>query len=297
LSILTDLVEVPGVYHQRLVALPIRAEALDPALGFVPPPLGMSHLLARAALPPDGHQAARWARYVGRYRAPVWNVIDPTRSPTAQFVTESGVPYFLINDDDGGPLVRHRLTEVEPGLFVADNGETLDLRHRVPTWADIRLVRVTGGPDAWQWAVLGTVTMVALGWLVGAMLRGVRRVRTRSTPRGRVNGRPWRRAAGVSAAVTAVLVLGSVALLATLPGVVDSGFLGWLQLAMTVRLAMHLPLALVVVAAGTVGLVTAGWVGRWWSPGVRLQYSLLAAAAVALVAQLAAWSLIGWGLS
>ena len=296
LSILTDLVEQPGVYHERLVALPIRAETPDPALGFVRP-TGMSDLLARAALPPGGHQAARWAGYVGHYRAPVWNVIDPTRSRTAEFVLESGVPFFRTSDDDGGPLVRHRLTEVERGLFVADNGETLDLRHRVPTWADIRLVRVTGGPDAWQWALLGAVTMVALGWLLAAMVRGVRRGRARSAPGGRANGRSWRRVAGVSAAATAVLVLGAVALLARLPGLVDSGFLGWLQLPMAVRLAMHLPLALVVVAGGTVGLVTAGWVGRWWSPGVRLQYSVLAAAAVALVAQLAAWSLVGWGLS
>ena len=51
-------------------------------------------------------------------------------------------------------LVRHRLAEVEPGLFLADNGETLDLRGHVPTWRNLRLVRVSGGPSPWQWAIL-----------------------------------------------------------------------------------------------------------------------------------------------
>jgi hypothetical protein len=56
----------------------------------------------------------------------------------------------------------------------------------------------------------------------------------------------------------------------------------------------------VLLSRGVRGVVLAGRVrvvGRWWSPGVRLQYSVLAIAAIALAAQLAGWRLIGWGMS
>jgi hypothetical protein len=38
-------------------------------------------------------------------------------------------------------------------------------------------------------------------------------------------------------------------------------------------------------------------VGRWWARSVKLPYAALAVAAVALIAQLAAWQLIGQALS
>ena len=88
-----------------------------------------------------------------------------------------------------------------------------------------------------------------------------------------------------------------VILLAAVPGVVDSGFLGRLEVPMAARLAMHLPLALVVLGGGTVALAAWGWARHWWSRSVRLQYSALALASVALVGQLAAWRLVGWGLA
>ena len=91
-------------------------------------------------------------------------------------------------------------------------------------------------------------------------------------------------------------MLGTVALLAWMPGLVDSGFLGWLDLSPAERLALHLPLAVAVLGASTVALVASGWIGRWWSSAVRLQYAALAVAAIALVPLLAGWHLIGWGL-
>jgi hypothetical protein len=62
-------------------------------------------------------------------------------------------------------------------------------------------------------------------------------------------------------------------------------------------LALHLPLALAVLVACTLVLVAAGWVLRWWSSALRFQYAVLAVAGVAVVAQLAAWRLIGWGVT
>ncbi len=82
-----------------------------------------------------------------------------------------------------------------------------------------------------------------------------------------------------------------------MPGLVDSGFLGWLEFPLALRLAAHLPLALAIAGACTVALVAAGWVRRWWSSAVRLQYAALAVATIALLAQLYAWRLVGWGVT
>ena len=196
-------------------------------------------------------------------------------------------------------LVRHRLAEVEPGLFLADNGETLDLRGQVPTWRNFRLVRVSGGPSPWQWAILGAAALLAVAWLVAALARTVRRsAGSRSSLAGeRTATRRWRAVAAAVASATALLMLGTVALLVWMPGLVDAGFLGWLDLSLTERLALHLPLAVIVAGASTVVLVASGWIGRWWSSSVRLQYAALAVAAVALGALLAEWHLIGWGMN
>ena len=91
-----------------------------------------------------------------------------------------------------------------------------------------------------------------------------------------------------------MLVLGNAALLLRAPGLVYSGYLGWLDLPLAARLLLHMPLALAVLASGTVVLTTAGWMRHWWTNTIRAQYATLSAAAAAMVAQLAAWQLIGW---
>ena len=175
LSILGDLVSEQGPYRDRLLRLPERPQVVDG--GSFEPPAGLSDMISKAAMAPDAEQAARWASYSGRYRAPVWGLLAPI-GPTARFSVEGGVPYAAIPDDDG-TLVRHRLTEIRPGLFLADNGETLDLRGPDPTWANLRIVRVTG-PLWWQWVLLLATAGVALLWLVGAAVRAVRRRSARS---------------------------------------------------------------------------------------------------------------------
>jgi hypothetical protein len=47
----------------------------------------------------------------------------------------------------------------------------------------------------------------------------------------------------------------------------------------------------------TVVLVVVGWFRGWWPKMVRGGYAALAVVAVTLVAQFAAWHLIGWGLA
>jgi hypothetical protein len=156
----------------------------------------------------------------------------------------------------------------------------------------LRLARVAGGPAPWQWAILAAAALAALTWLGGALARTVRRSGGQRT---RTFG--WRMVVATIAGATALIVLATVALLAWLPRIVDAGFLGWLELPPAERLALHLPLALVVLGIATVILVGWGWIARWWSSAVRLQYAALAVTAVAVGALLAGWHLVGWGLT
>src|SRR6478672_10733199 len=103
--------------------------------------------------------------------------------------------------------------------------------------------------------------------------------------------------AAVVASATALLTLGNVALLAWLPGLVDTGYAGRLDLSPAEQLAVHLPLALAVVGGSTVVVVASGWARNWWSRAVRLEYATLTVAGIALVPLLAAWDLIGWRIS
>ena len=279
------------MYQDRLLALPWRPPAADPNTFFEPPP-GIAKLVADAVMVTTKGQAARWTRYSGPYRMPAWGYLDLKGAPD-RFLVAAGVPYFETDDNAEAPI-RHRLAEVEPGLFVADNGETLDLRGRIMTWRNLPLVRVSGGPSRWQWAILGAAALVAGAWLVAALARSVRRLtgsRSSSGPRAWTSRR--RRVAALVASATALLALGNVGLLAWIPGLVDSGFLGALDLSLAQRLAVRLPLAVTVLAALMAVLAAWGCIGRWWSRAVTLQYAALAVATIALVPLLAGWHLIG----
>jgi CubicO group peptidase (beta-lactamase class C family) len=294
LSILGELAAEPGTYHDRLLGLPSRPAVADPNTSFEPPH-GMAELVAAVAMDPIGDEAVRWAACAGDYAAPAWGVIDPT-GPVGRFFVDAGVPY--VETSETGSLDRHRLVEVEPNLFLADNGETLDMRGSVPSWRGIRLVRLAGGPATWQWAILGGAALIAVTSLVGALVREARRRGSRSDPTNEpVQARRRGRITAAVATLTALLMLGTVALIAVMPGLVDSGFLGWLELSAPMRLALHLPLLLVAGTVATAAMAAAGWVVGWWSDAERSRYIVLAVAAIALVAQLAAWRLIGWGMS
>jgi CubicO group peptidase (beta-lactamase class C family) len=295
LSILSDLVTEPGTYHDRLVSLPSSRPVVEP--DWLRLPVDMADLVAAAEMPATADQADRWAGYIGAYRAPDWNVLNPF-DPPERFLLDNGIPYFQTQQvDETDSPVRHRLVEVSTGVFLADNGETLDLSGSVTRWRGFHLVRVSEGPAPWQWVLLGAATLASAAWLVVSAIRAVRR-RTRrmsyprpSAPRG------WRRVIATAAALTALLVLGNAGLLIRAPGLVDSGFLGWLDLPLAPRLLLHLPLALTVLTGCTVALTIAGWVRRWWTSAARVQYTALSAAAALMAAQLAGWHLVGWGLT
>ncbi|HEY6688541.1 MAG TPA: hypothetical protein VI094_20290 [Propionibacteriaceae bacterium] len=149
------------------------------------------------------------------------------------------------------------------------------------------------GPAVWQLA-LGLTAAVAVGWLLAAAARFARR---RGYRRGApVRRRTGQRVAGALARVTALLDLGMIALIAVLPGLVDSGFIGWLDIPLGQRLVWRLPLAVAVLMLALLGI----W-NHWLDPRlvgpvceVAVRWALLLATAF-LTAQLISWGLIGWG--
>ena len=200
---------------------------------------------------------------------------------------------------EAGTAVRHKLAEIQRGLFIADDGETVDFRGSIPTWRNIELVRVSGGPSVWQWAFLAFAGLLACAWLVGSAVRGVglRRRSRLAIDREPIGPRRWRRLGSAVATLTAILTLATIAVLAAMPGLVDSGFIGWLELPLAQRLLLHLPFALAVVGGCLVALGAVGWVRAWWSGQLRVQHATLTAATALFLAQLTAWRLIGWGFA
>ena len=173
LGVLRDLVNEPGsVYHDRILALPFQSDVIEPNGHWVAP-ADLAERIGRLAMPPSNDQAERWEQYVGAYRTGKLGEMDAA-APPSRFLVAAGVPYFDAAEDGTG--VRHQLTEFQPGLFLSTDGQTLDLRGPHLSWRGIDLTRVTGGPLAWQWALLALVGMITVWWFVGAALGIVRRL-------------------------------------------------------------------------------------------------------------------------
>jgi hypothetical protein len=295
MGILNDLAtRRDSPYLERLVSLPTQSAVVPPGGDYVAPRYEPERIDA-VALPASSQQSARWAGYSVFYRTGQVGAMDPTKPPS-RFHVESGVPYFDASED--GAAVRHRLTEFRPGLFLADNGETLDLRGPSQSWRGIALHPVTNGPLAWQWALLSAVVLVAAGWLAvgsAAFMRARRAPASRSTVRAGTDGRSGRRVTTTVAALAAVAALVTATAIRATPGLVDVGFLGSMPFPVPVRLAFHLPLALALLAAGLAILLMAGALRHWWTPRIRPRDAALAVALAALATQLASWHVVAWG--
>jgi hypothetical protein len=224
-------------------------------------------------------------------------VINPAR-PVSRFLISNGVPYFDTVDQDMATIVvRHPLTEIQPGLFLTDNGQTLDFRSPQPTWRNLDLVRAQGSPMQWQFGLFGLVAIAWMAWLVGGVVAALARRRRPTAPPGPPIGRRSQWLASTVALLTGLLAMATIGLVLLLPGMVDSGFLGGLKAPMALRLVFHLPLALAVLGCLMVGLSCAAVAGRWGTREYRLRFVTLTIAVALLVGQLAAWRLIGLSLS
>lgn len=289
LRILGDLVNTPGSeYFERMRALPSQTGVADPDGHFVPPP-DLGAQIAALALPASTEQSRRWAEYGGSYRTGRLGTMNPG-APASRFYVDAGVPYFDACED--GTAVRHRLTEVRPGTFLAENGETLDLSGASPSWRGMALHPVSDGPLRWQWALLAGVAVTAAGWLLTAAVRALRRRRSPAIG-GVPRGRAGRVATAVTAGVGALAALVVVGAIGAMPSLVEVGFLGWMAMPVPVQLAFHLPLAVAALAATLTALQVAGAARHWWTPRLRAGYAILAVALGGLTALLAAWHMIG----
>jgi hypothetical protein len=174
----------------------------------------------------------------------------------------------------------------------------LDLRGPERTWRNVDLVRVSGGPAPWQWAILAAAGLSAGAWLVTAVVNGLRRQRPEAlAERQPLARRRWRHLASILAALSAMLTLSTIGLVVAIPGLVDSGFLGWLEVPLALRLAFHLPLALAVVGATLIAVSIVGWVRGWWTGFARVQQAALVLATALVLGELGVWQLVGWGFS
>lgn len=294
LGILHDLVTRPDSrYHDRMLGLPTQSDVVEPDSHYVAP-TDLADRIAAVALPTSSQQSARWDGYPELYRTGQPGAMNPA-DPPSRFHVESGVPYFDASED--GTPVRHRLTEFQPGLFLAENGETLDLRGP-SRWRGLDLNPVTNGPVAGQWLLLAVVVVMAAGWLVAGIAASLHRRRgvgrsspLEASPRGRT-GRRLTSAVAVGGALAALVTVGVIR---AVPGLVDVGFLGWMAFPLPERLAFHLPLVVALLAIGLAALLIAGAIRRWWTKWIRPRDAVLAVALTILAAQLASWHLIAWG--
>jgi CubicO group peptidase (beta-lactamase class C family) len=299
LDILGDLANDPqSRFHDRMLRLPTQADVVEPDGHFVPPP-DLGARIRSLALPASSEQVQRWDGYVGLYRTGEPGTMDPS-DPPSRFHLKSGRPYFDAAED-GSPVL-HSLTEVRTGVFLAEDGQTLDLRGPSPSWRGLHLHRVTGGPVTAQWVLLGLAAAVAAGWFVagiaGLVVARLRRRGRRSTSTADpslVRRRGWRRVTVAVGAAAALAALVTVAAIVMVPGLVDVGFLGRMPFPVLGRLLTHVPLALVGLTGGLVVLLAVGAARRWWTPRVRPGDAALAGVLTVLAVQLALWGLVGWG--
>jgi CubicO group peptidase (beta-lactamase class C family) len=289
LGILRDLVTEPGSrYRDRMLALPTQADVVEPDGRFVAPP-DLADRISALAMPAPSGQSARWDGYHQWYRAGQLGAMSPA-IPPSRFHVESAVPYFDAAED--GTPVWHRLSEFQPGLFLADNGETLDLRGPSRRWRGLDLHPVTNGPLTGQWALLAVVVAVAAGWLLAGIAAMLRRRRRPSSLDAPPAGRAGRRLTVAVAVAGALAAIATVAAIRVMPGLVDVGFLGWMAWPLPMRLALHLPLAVTLLATGLAVLLAGGALRHWWTPPIRPGDAVLAVALTTLAAQLAFWHLI-----
>jgi CubicO group peptidase (beta-lactamase class C family) len=296
ISIMRDLVDASGsVFAQRLAGLPAQSDVVDIDTGYQAP-ADMSELLAATAMPATTDQDARWATYAGAYKIASMGVVSPT-AYADRFFVEGGVPWFDVSENEGPP-VRHRLIEHQPGLFIADNGEMLDFRSLTPTWRNLDLVRANESPALWQWVLVGLAVLASAAWFFGSAALFLRRRLRRSgrMPASTVHPR-LRLAMSVLASLAALVALATSLLLIALPGLVDSGFLGGLQVPIALRLVLHLPLVLAMLAATMVVLEVVALARRWYGVQFEVRFGVLAVALGVLAIQLMAWHLVGWALS
>jgi CubicO group peptidase (beta-lactamase class C family) len=290
LNILNDFVHDPtSGYYERLMALPVRPFAAD-GDGHYRPPTGLAQAIEEHAMPPSDQDQLCWAKYIGKYGATAWGVLDPSQASGE--VYQRGSRLYINVSESASDL---RLTEVVPGLFFAVNGEALDFRGDVPTWRNIKLTRIGEGPSLWQQALLAVCALVFLTTLffqpLGSIIRRLRGVGPAGTTTSRGVLLAW-----AAAGLSSLFGLLSIGMVTVMPMIIYSGFLGWLELPLWQRLLMHAPLVFLVTGAGFLALNVVAWENRWWLLKERKLFLVFDLAFIVVLLFFSYWHLIGLSL-
>jgi hypothetical protein len=210
---------------------------------------------------------------------------------------QGGALYFDWVDPDANHPGQYRLYEVAPDLFFTETGEAMDFRSTPPTFGNVKLKKVGSGPSAFAWIVLALSGLEMLSILIALSLGFVWRwiwQRGRE-PRSGGPGIATTIGSNVLMIVTSLCGLVSIGMLAIIPRLIYSGFLGWLALPIGQKLLFHAPLGLAVCTFMLMVLAVLAWRKGWWGRGQRWHYTALVVAALAETALLAGWRLIGLG--
>jgi CubicO group peptidase (beta-lactamase class C family) len=289
LQVLDDVAHQPGTYYDRLMALPYKSPVTE-GDGHWRPPVTLAADIAARALPPDPE---KWQLYLGDYQSTNWGVISPLSPPNCVY-EQDGTLYF--DGSGAGDAAHLRLHEMAPGLFFTETGEALDFRATPATYRNLKLTRIGAGPSPLAWGVLFACGLVMLSALLALPARLVwRRWRRPGTETRSLAPRGIAAAANSLAVVGSLCGLASIGLLAAIPRLIYSGFLGWLALPMWQKLLFHAPLGLALCAVALVVLAILAWRRGWWRHGQRWHYIALVVAALTETALLANWRLIGLG--
>jgi hypothetical protein len=102
--------------------------------------------------------------------------------------------------------------------------------------------------------------------------------------------------ASAAVILTSLFGLLSIGMVAAMPTIIYSGFLGWLELPLWQRVLMHAPLAFLVTGAGFLALNVPAWKNRWWSRTESIHFLVFDLAFIVVLAFFSYWYLIGLSL-
>jgi CubicO group peptidase (beta-lactamase class C family) len=287
LGILDDMAHAPGPYRDRLLALPARSPVSEDWDDFLPPPALAADIRARARPPDPTH----WQSFLGEYQTANGGVLD-IGAPPSRLYEQNGHLYLDGSDTEDGT---YRLHEVEPGLFFTETGQALDLRTKPPTFRNLQLTRVGPGPAPVARALLVMCGLVMLAAVILLPRRRLGRVHQHRPvePVAPESGRAIGLAATSAAVAVSLCGLASIVMVALVPRIIYTGYVGWFDLATWQEIWSRAPLALALSTVALAALTIANWrhaqrTGRrhWVRPA-------LIAAALIEIALLASWHLIG----